>query len=137
MKFDILKRKNPNIGSYRQEDLKIAYKFAGEVKQELENLVKAVVIFGSTARREKKTIKGDIDILVIIDDISTVLTRELTEAYRVVVQKIIMRTSTKLHVISLRFTSFWEYIKNGDPIGVNLLRAVSYTHLTLPTTPYV
>lgn len=122
MKFDILKRKNPNIGSYRQEDLKIAYNFAAEIKRELETLVKAVVIFGSIARATKKSVKGDIDILVIIDDVTTVLTRELTEAYRVVVQRIIMRTSTRLHIISLRFTSFWEYIRDGDPIGVNILR---------------
>jgi len=122
MKFDILKRKNPNIGNYRAEDLNLAYKFAGEVRQELGSLVKAVVIFGSTARKTKTSEKGDLDILVIVDDISTVLTRELTEAYRVVVQKIIMRTSTRLHIISLRFTSFWEYIRNGDPIGINMLR---------------
>ena len=122
MKFDILKRKNPNIGSYRQEDLKISYKFAGEVRQELGNLVKAVVIFGSTARKAKTSPKGDVDILVIVDDVTTVLTSELTEAYRVVIQKIIMRTSTRLHIISLRFTSFWEYIRNGDPIGINILR---------------
>jgi predicted nucleotidyltransferase len=122
MKFDILKRKNPNIGSYREEDLRISYKFAGEVRQELGNLVKAVVIFGSTARKNKTSAKGDVDILVIIDDVSTILTRELTEAYRVVIQKIIMRTSTRLHIISLRFTSFWEYIRNGDPIGINILR---------------
>lgn len=122
MKFDIKKKQNPNIGNYREEDLKIAYRFAGEARKELGNIIKAVVIFGSTARHTKKSVKGDIDILVVIDDITTVLTRELTEAYRIVIQKIITKISTKLHIISLRFTSFWEYIRNGDPIGINILR---------------
>src|SRR3989338_7155710 len=50
------------------------------------------------------------------------LTPELVEAYRVIVQKLIARISTKLHIISLRFTTFWEYIRAGDPIGINMLR---------------
>ena len=120
MKFDIEQKVNPNLKNYREEDLRIAYKFAGDIKKELGNFVKAIVIFGSTAR--KKAVTGDIDILVVVDDISMSLTPELVEAYRVIVQKLIARISTKLHIISLRFTSFWEYIRAGDPIGINMLR---------------
>ena len=121
MKADVPKRDNPNLKKYRAEDLRIAYRFAADIKKELGNFVKAVVIFGSTARKTKKP-AGDIDILVIIDDLTTVLTRELVEAYRIIVQKTITNISTKLHIISLRFTSFWEYIREGDPIGINMLR---------------
>src|SRR3989338_1310289 len=122
MKFDLERKENPNIKSYREEDLKIAYKFTSEIRKEIGNLIKAVVIFGSTARKTKTSIRGDIDILVIVDDITLNMTPELVESYRVIVEKIIERTSTKLHVITLRFSSFWEYIRAGDPVGINILR---------------
>ena len=121
MNFEIPQRQNPNLKKYREDDLKIVYKFAGEARKEFGNFVKGVVLFGSTARKDKKA-AGDIDVLVVIDDLSVALTQELVEAYRIIVQKIILRTSTRLHIISLRFTSFWEYAKAGDPIGVNILR---------------
>ena len=121
MKFEIPKRDNPNIKQYNPDDIKIAYKFASEMHKEFGSFVKALAVFGSTARKSK-TPRSDIDILVIVDDLSIMLTAELTEAYRIIVKKIILRTSVKLHVISLRLTSFWEYIRNGDPIGINILR---------------
>jgi len=102
MKFDIPKREHPNVKNYAADDIKIAYKFAGELHKEMESFIKAVVIFGSTARHTKGR-AGDIDILVIVDDLTMNLTAEVVEAYRVIVQKIITRTSTKLHIISLRF----------------------------------
>ena len=37
-------------------------------------------------------------------------------------QKCIVQTSTKLHVTTMRFTAFWEYMRNGDPVAINLLR---------------
>lgn len=121
MKFEIPRRENPNIKQYDTEDLKIAYKFASEMHKEFGNFIRAIVVFGSSARKAK-TPRSDIDILVIVDDLSIALTPELTEAYRIIVKKIILRTSVKLHIISLRFTSFWDYMKNGDPIGINILR---------------
>ena len=30
--------------------------------------------------------------------------------------------TTKLHVVSLKFTAFWDYVRNGDPIIMNILR---------------
>jgi uncharacterized protein (UPF0332 family) len=50
------------------------------------------------------------------------LTAEVTEAYRVIVQRLIVKNSTKLHVVTLRFTNFWEYVRNGDPVAINILR---------------
>src|SRR3989338_4139143 len=121
MKFELKRKENPNIKSYNQEDLRIAYNFTSDLHKELENFIKGVIIFGSTARKTKAA-RGDIDILVVVDDISISMTPELVEAYRVIIQKIIARTSTKLHVITLRFSSFWEYIRAGDPVGINILR---------------
>ncbi len=101
--------------------METAYKFANEVYKELGSLIRAVVLFGSAARRSKSP-GGDIDILVVIDDVMMNMSPELVEAYRLIVQRSIVRVSTKLHITTMRFTSFWEYMRNGDPIAINLLR---------------
>ncbi|MFO8241301.1 MAG: hypothetical protein R6T90_09945, partial [Dissulfuribacterales bacterium] len=46
----------------------------------------------------------------------------MVEAYRVIVEKIISKTSERLHITTLKFTNFWEYIRGGDPVGLNMLR---------------
>ena len=121
MKFDIPKKEHPNLERYYKEDVDTAYKFANEIYKELGSLIRAVVIFGSTARRTKGA-GGDIDILVIIDDLMMNISPEVVEAYRLIVQKSIVKISTKFHVTTMRFTSFWEYMRNGDPVAINLLR---------------
>ena len=121
MKFDIPKRENPNLEKYERHDVDISYRFANELYKELGSLIRAVVLFGSAAR-QKTTAKSDIDILVILDDLTISLSPEVVDAYRVILNKIIVKVSTRLHITTLRFTSFWEYIRNGDPIGINILR---------------
>lgn len=121
MRIAIKEKINPNVEKYRKEDMDIAYSFAKELNTELGNLLKAVVIFGSSARQTSKP-KSDIDLLVILDDVTVNFTRDMVEAYRIIVQKLIVKISPKIHVTTVRFTSFWEYIKNADPVGINMLR---------------
>jgi len=121
MKFDIPKKEHPNLERYYKEDADTAYRFANEIYKELGSFIRAVVLFGSTARRTKQ-VGGDIDLLVVIDDLMMSMSPEVVEAYRLIVQKTIVKVSTKIHVTTMRFTSFWEYMRNGDPIAINLLR---------------
>ena len=121
MKFDLPRREHPNLEKYEKYDVDVSYKFANEVYKEMGGLIRAVVIFGSAARK-KTTAKSDIDILVVIDDLTISLSPEVVEAYRIIVNKAIVKVSTRLHITTLRFTSFWDYIRNGDPIGINILR---------------
>ncbi len=67
--------------------------------------------------------KGDIDILIIVDNVSFYLTPDLVEVYRVVTEKLAIETSKRLHITTLRITSFWEYMRVGDPVGINILRS--------------
>lgn len=120
LEFKIEKRKKRNADAYEQTDIDLAYSFSKKIYKELRSLIKAIVIFGSAARKKKNS--HDIDILLIIDDISMVLTQELIQTYRIIVEKIIADTSTKLHVTTLKFTNFWEYVRSGDPVAVNILR---------------
>ena len=121
MKFDIPVRENPNISKYKKEDIELARDFSRKLYREFGNFLKAVVIFGSLARKTE-TKESDIDILVIIDDITMRMTPEVVEAYRVITEKVIGEVSLRLHVTSMKFTAFWEYIRNGDPVGINILR---------------
>ncbi len=119
MDFEIKKKKRVNLKRYTQDDVDVAYKFAKEINKELGNFLKAVVLFGSAARREKSR---DIDILLVVDDVTLQLTRELVQTYRIITEKTIAKVSTKIHVTSMKFTSFWEYCRAGDPVAINILR---------------
>ena len=121
LKFDIAKKEHPNLERYYKEDVDTAYRFANEIYKELGSFIRAVVLFGSTARKTKSE-GGDIDILVVVDDLMMNFSKDVVEAYRLIVQRAIVKVSTNLHITTMRFTSFWEYIRNGDPIAINLLR---------------
>jgi len=120
MEFKIEKKENPNKQAYSKEELDFAYEFAKRIYKEFGAIIKAIVLFGSTARGSNY--KGDIDILIIIDDITITLSPEMIEAYRVIAEKTVVSTSNRLHVTTLKFTSFWDYVRVGDPIAVNILR---------------
>ncbi|MFH1182396.1 MAG: nucleotidyltransferase domain-containing protein [Candidatus Woesearchaeota archaeon] len=122
MEFPVKKNQNPNIHKYARQDMSKAYEFSKKLYDEFGPLVKAIVLFGSTSKAQRTNPGSDIDILIIIDDTETVLTRELIETYRIIVEKLIISISDKLHVTSLKLTTFWEYVRAGDPVGMNILR---------------
>lgn len=119
MEFKIQKKSNPNKDKYRKDDIDLAYEFSKKAIQEFGSFIKCIALFGSAVKGQSS---HDIDILVVVDDVSIVLTAEMVEAYRVVIEKIISETSKKLHVTTLKLTNFWDYIRKGDPIGLNILR---------------
>ncbi|MBS3123595.1 nucleotidyltransferase domain-containing protein [Candidatus Woesearchaeota archaeon] len=121
MQFRIQKKDNENIHKYPTDDLKIAQGFARDLKVELGDFLLGVILFGSSARKET-THQSDIDVLIVGDDATYQLSEELIQGYRIIVENMIARTSLKLHVTSMTFTSFWEYSKAGDPVVVNILR---------------
>jgi len=118
--FKVEKNKKVNTDKYETESIDFAYSFAKKIYKELDHLIKGIVLFGSTARKKSKS--NDIDILLVIDDINIVLTKELIQTYRIIVEKIVREVSTKLHITTLKFTNFWEYVRAGDPVAVNILR---------------
>lgn len=120
MDFSVHKKVNKVKSNYSSTNIDIAYRFSKEIHDELNDLVKGIILFGSAARKKQDT--NDIDILLIVDDVSIRLTPELVQAYRLIVERTVGKISNKLHVTSMKFTSFWEYIRNGDPIAVNIIR---------------
>jgi len=120
MKAKIQKKENPNLKRYNKKDIGIAFRFASSIYKELGSYLKAIVLFGSIARKSKTT--GDIDILLVLDDISIDLSPEFIQTYRIIVEKLVANISKKLHITTLKFTTLWDYIRSGDPVAVNILR---------------
>lgn len=121
MKFRIKRREGVNIHKYPSEDLTIARSFAKRLKYEFGDFLKLVVLFGSAARAARGP-RGDIDVLVVVDDLSIRMTSDVVSAYKIIVEKTIGKVSTRLHVTSMTITSFWEYARAGDPVAINIIR---------------
>jgi len=121
VEFKIEKKRKENEDLYSKDELEIAYTFAKNIYKEFGTILKSIVLFGSTARGTAKK-DGDIDILLIVDDITIDLTPEMVEAYRIITEKTVLATSSRIHVTTLKFTSFWDYARAGDPIAINILR---------------
>ncbi len=126
MDFKVQKRDIDRKAPYHKTDIDIAYDFARKIHKEFGTFLRAVVLFGSTTElkpeRQEVEQAGDIDVLLVVDDVTYFLSPEVVETYRVIVQRKIVETSKRLHVTTLKFTSFWEYVRIGDPIGINMIR---------------
>ena len=119
MEFKIHKRENEDLGKYDTEAMHLARRFAKKLYAEFGTFLKAVVLFGSSARQKSD---NDVDVLVVVDDVTLVMGAEVAETYRIIIEKIIASISKRLHITTLKLTSFWEYVRAGDPIGINILR---------------
>jgi len=118
--FSIHKKSAKTKNNYSANNIDLAYKFSKQIHDELGDLVKGIILFGSAAKKNQET--NDIDILLIIDDVSIRLVPEIVQTYRIIIEKTVQKISNKLHVTSMKFTSFWEYIRAGDPIAINIIR---------------
>ena len=121
MEFNVKRIESPALKKFQKDELGVAYEFSKKIYDEFGTFLKAVVLFGSLARGDQKK-EGDVDVLVIVDDVSILLTQEIVETYRIILEKVISDTSLRLHVTSMKLTTFWEYVKNGDPVAFNMLR---------------
>jgi len=122
MKFKIkYNEKKDNAKKFKKTDIDIARKFAERIYKEFGEFIKVVALFGSASRGDKKA--ADIDMLIILDDVRVNLNDSLIQTYRIILQKIIADTDPeRLHIQTMKFTSFWEYARAGDPVAVNILR---------------
>ncbi|MFH0751985.1 MAG: hypothetical protein V1914_00105 [archaeon] len=118
MKFKIQRKTKKPIG-HTQTELDTARKFSQKLYKEFGEFIRAIVLFGGAGKKNNR----DIDILVILDDVRVKFTQDLVETYRIILEKTVADVAPKkLHIQSMKFTSFWEYIRVGDPVATNLLR---------------
>ena len=101
----------------------IALDFAMKVYDKFDQMIKSIVLFGSSAKKVS-TPESDIDIIVIIDDVSVVWDQELISWYREELGKIIQNNPYRksLHINSIKLSSWWNDLMRGDPVVINVLR---------------
>ena len=101
----------------------IAMDFATKTYQEFNKIIKSIILFGSTAK--KTAVSGsDMDIIIILDDVSIRWDQELIAWYRKELEKIVKRNPYKvdLHINTIKLSTWWSDLMRGDPVVINIIR---------------
>ncbi len=122
MDFKIQKKEHWNIKNYGAEEFDLAKKLSAALVKEMPGMLMSVTLFGSSARQENTTYEKDIDVLLLINDVSIILTPEVSETFRIIVEKVSSKISNRFHITTVKLSNFWDYLRSGDPIGINMLR---------------
>lgn len=101
----------------------IAMDFATKAYSQFERLIKAVILFGSSAKKVS-TPDSDIDLILIIDDVSVKWDEETIAFYREELGKVIQKNPYRksLHINTVKLSTWWQDLVKGDPIVINVIR---------------
>jgi predicted nucleotidyltransferase/uncharacterized protein (UPF0332 family) len=119
VKKKVLKVEKPMLRTERE----MAADFASKVHKKFDRLVKATILFGSQAKNQS-TPSSDIDIIVIVDDVTVEWDLELVAWYREELAKLIAANKypRDLHVNTLKLTTWWYDLMHGDAVVINIIR---------------
>lgn len=114
---------NVSNNSHLVEDRDIAYDFSIKAYKLFKEVVKSIVLFGSVPKKEIN-INSDIDIVIIVDDATIKWDDELIGWYREELNKLMVREiyNRKIHINTVTLTAFWDEVKRGEPLTINVLR---------------
>jgi len=106
-----------------KKDSEIAMDFATKTYKKFNKMIKSIVLFGSTTK-QTSVAGSDIDIIIILDDVSIKWDQELISWYREELNKILTRNPYKksLHINTIKLSTWWGDLMRGDPVVVNILR---------------
>lgn len=101
----------------------IALDFAMKVYQTFDQMIKSIVLFGSSAKKVS-TPESDIDLIIILDDVSINWDDELIAWYREEMGRLIKTNPYRksLHINSVKLSTWWDDLMRGDPVVINILR---------------
>ncbi|MFH1376176.1 MAG: nucleotidyltransferase domain-containing protein, partial [Candidatus Woesearchaeota archaeon] len=104
-------------------DYEIAYDFSIRVYKRFKETIKSIVLFGSAVKGEAKP-GSDLDIIIFIDDCTIEWDQELIAWYREELRKLIdeKRYNRELHINTVTMSTFWDEIRAGEPVALNILR---------------
>lgn len=104
-------------------DEEIAMDFAIKVYKKFDKSIKSIVLFGSAAKQEV-TKGSDIDIIIIIDDVSIKWDLEMVSWYREELAKISAANPYPrgIHVNTIKLSTWWNDMMKTDPVVINVLR---------------
>jgi predicted nucleotidyltransferase/uncharacterized protein (UPF0332 family) len=117
----IRKKDIPTLQLKTERD--IAMDFAEKVYENFNEMIKAVILFGSQAKHTNVP-GSDIDIIILVDDVSVNFDDTLISWYREELGKLISLNPYKkeLHINSVRLTTWWRDLLRGDPVIINIIR---------------
>jgi predicted nucleotidyltransferase len=124
VKEKIKKINEKNIPSLNlKSDSDIALDFSTKAYKRFNQAIKAIILFGSTAKNTA-VVGSDIDLILLIDDVSIKWTQELIAWYREELDKILVQNPYKksLHINTVKLSTWWEDLMRGDPVVINILR---------------
>ena len=106
-----------------KDEYDIAMDFAIKAYKKFNKIVKSIVLFGSSVKKNR-TAGSDIDIIIIIDDVAIKWDTELILWYRENLDKILKGNPYKkdIHINTIKLSSWWEDLMKGEPVVINILR---------------
>lgn len=104
-------------------DTDIAMDFAVKAYDKFDKVIKSVILFGSSMKQTSKP-TSDIDIIIVVDDVSVAWDQELIAWYREELDKLLRANPYEkaIHLNTIRLSSWWEDLLRGDPVLINILR---------------
>jgi len=120
-KKKIFRKDIPSLKIFNEHD--IAMDFATKAYQKFSNLIKSVVLFGSSVKNTSVA-SSDIDIIIIIDDAAVKWDQELVAWYREELGKLMQANPYKkeIHINTVKLTTWWQDLSRGDPVVINVIR---------------
>jgi predicted nucleotidyltransferase len=106
-----------------KKESEIAMDFAIKVYKKFNKMIKSVVLFGSTIK-QTSVAGSDIDIIIILDDVSVKWDQELIAWYRGKLDEILRGNpyQKSIHINTIKLSTWWEDLIRGDPVIINILR---------------
>jgi len=120
-KSEINKKNIPTLQLKKERD--IAMDFAVKTYKKFNKIIKSIILFGSTTK-QTAVAGSDIDIVIVIDDVSINWDQELIAWYRTELDKILRGNpyEKSLHINTIKLSTWWEDLMKGDPVVLNIIR---------------
>ena len=108
--------------AFRKKQLALANRFKDEVLKRYNKIVKAIVLFGSLTRADFHE-KSDIDMLVVVDDVTARFTPEMKDDFDDRLYDIAKNISESMTVQPAWLLSeFWDMARIGHPLLFTIVR---------------
>ena len=120
-KVSSIKKNYPVVDLRNEKD--IAMDFAVKAYKRFDKIIKAMILFGSSAKNTA-TSSSDVDIIIVIDDAAIQWDQELIAWYREELGKLVVanRYKKELHITTVKITTWWSDLMKGDPTILNVVR---------------
>ena len=104
----------------RMEEVDKVYDFTSTIVKKFGTFIKAVAVFGSFAKKTESE-SSDTDVAVIVDDSFGPMDKALYVAFQTEMNSL-MKLYPKLHLNTVSISQFWDSVRRGDPLAIQMLR---------------